>query len=906
MIARFFQRATSQPDSWQLQIDIQEAERRKRERIVRLNTVTVPALRASGFALLSLTVLIYNYSVHAVDGGVMSRLILTFAVYCAVSTCLLQLCFEDLRKYFDLGVTFLIVDLVFWQLAVYATGAEQSWLFVIPLFRVVDQTPISTRRALLFAHLAPVSYAALLAYVIVVEGRQVAAGPEWGKLAFMYIGSIYAALVARSADRRTHRMAQVIRLARQLITELEQKSAALETSSREVRESFDRQSRLANENAMLYASAQRDRARQQQIFNSTSDGIIFVRRDGCIEAANVRAGDLLDFEPSAVIGVELATLVSRLYSVGDGDSFLPMLHRLLEDPWAGGSGDLQQPATGRVFHWVAQPARDLAGDVSGLTFTVQDVTRPRDLVRQLEDKSKLLADASAKSEDANRAKGEFLANVSHEIRTPLSAIIGMSQHMLDNGATDAMVRRIRSAAESLMSVINDILDFSKIDSRKLTLDVHPFSLREVLAGAVDTLQVRADEKQLALKVEVARDVTDRLLGDALRLRQILINLLGNALKFTERGEVCLRVNVASASADEICLHFGVRDTGIGIPRDKQAIVFDAFSQADGSAARKYGGTGLGLSISTRLVEMMRGDLWVESEAGEGSTFRFTATFGVQQTDGVEIHHLADGSPLPIGPMTMLVVEDEDVHRELLVALLRARGHRAIPARNGRDALQELARAHVDIVLMDLQMPEMDGVRAAATIRAWERAVGGHLPIVAMTASALDDDQARCRDAGMDRFITKPIARDALFRAVEELSTQSCPAEMPPELAGRPAFLSGLGDDVELARKLVDIFLEQSPALMSRVREAIEAEDAGALHRAAHALKGTISNFPAGPARSVAARMETLGRDGDVAGARETLPMLERELDRFRALLPMLINAEPSGGHAAEPVPAPAP
>ena len=891
MFGRFFNSAATPPDPWQLHIDVQESERRKRERLVRLNTVTVPAMRAAGLALLSLTVLLYNLGVNGtVDWESWARLNLTFAVYCAISTYLLYLFFADLRRHFDLGVVFLVLDLAVWQLAVYATGADKSWLFFLPVFRVVDQTPISTRRALMFAQLGTISYAGLIFHIIYFEGRHVPLGLEMGKLAFLYFGSIYAALVARSADRRTRRMAEVIRLARQLVAELGQKSEALESSSRELRQSLDTQSRLATENAVLYSAAQRDRTRQQQIFNSTSDGLIFVRRDGRIEAANVRAGDLLGFDPTNVIGSELARLVSRLYSVGDGDSFIPMLHTLLDNPFAGGKGDLQQPATGRILQWIAQPARDISGEISGLTFTFQDVTHARDLVRQLEDKSKLLEDARARSDDANRAKGEFLANVSHEIRTPLSAIIGMALHMEDNGMREDMVRRIRTSAEGLMAIINDILDFSKIESRKLTLDQLPFSLRATVHDAVETLRVRAAEKQLGLTSEVAEDAPDALIGDAMRLRQVMLNLIGNAIKFTDRGEVRLRVAVATALPDEVCLHFSSIDTGIGIPREKQDVVFEAFSQADGSAARRYGGTGLGLSISRRLVDMMRGDLWVESDAGEGSTFRFTATFPLNTSlDALEAPvapSAATGEQSR--PLNVLVVEDEDVHRELLGALLTSRGHTVVATRNGREALQELAQHRIDVALMDLQMPELDGLQAAATIRAWERTAGGHLPIVGMTASALSDEQDRCRAAGMDRFITKPIARAALFRAVEELTVDSNPTEVPPELAGRPAFLAGLGDDVELARKLVDIFIEQSPKLMEQIRDAISAGDTTALRRAAHALKGTISNFPSGRARGVAARMEGIGFDGDIEAAREALPQLEQEVERLKTVLPALI------------------
>ena len=882
----------TEPDGWGLQLDVAGAERRKVQRLVRLNTVEIPRLRAFGLALVLLGVFVHNYLV-AVDASTATalRLVAISAVYCAASWYLLHLFYADLLPRLDVGVVFLTTDLWLFALIVYATGAERSWMFFLPLFRVVDQTTSSLKRAVAFAHLAPLSYLGVVLYVVFVDGRAIALGPEVAKMLFIYAGGLYIAMIARTSDERHRRASKAIRFARQLIGELEQKTEAVEASSRELRTALDRQARLAAENAELYSAAQREKARQSQIFESTSDGIIFVTPDGRIDAANIRAGDLLGLDAGAMIGTELARAVSRLYSVGDGDSFLPTLQELLADPWQGGSGDLQQPATGRVFQWVAQPARDAAGRAAGLTFTFQDVTRTRDLVRQLEDKSRLLEDARLRSEDANRAKGEFLANVSHEIRTPLSAIIGMAQHMFHSGATTEMLRRIQSSAEGLMAIIGDILDFSKIESRKLTLDREPFGLRSTLSDAVETLRVRAADKRLALELEVLDDVPDGLVGDAMRLRQVLINLLGNAIKFTDRGEVRLRVGVASQPPGEVCLHFAVIDTGIGIPRDKQDVVFDAFAQADGSATRRHGGTGLGLSISARLVELMGGDIWVESVPGQGSAFRFTAMFALPQAAAVAPAP-AEEPREPRRPLGVLVVEDEDVHRELVAALLLGRGHRVITARNGREALLELSRHTVDLVLMDLQMPELDGMQAAATIREWERSTGGHLPIVAMTASALADDPEKCLAAGMDRFVTKPIGRDRLFGLVEEMAKgvggDAVPRPLPPELAGRQAFLAALGDDRELARKLVNLFLAQSPRLVDEVRAAIEAGDGEALRRAAHTLHGTISNFPPGPARSIAERMEVIGFDGDLAAAQDALPILETEVERLRGVLPSLV------------------
>jgi signal transduction histidine kinase/CheY-like chemotaxis protein len=896
MAVRFLRRAVrlfppGDRDGWVLQADAHDAERQKRDRQVRLNTVVMPRLRAAGLGLVSVAVLLHNVLLLG-DAAwpAWTRLTSIIAVYAAASWYFLHLFYADLRGRFDLGVIILTADMGVFSLVIHATGAERSWIFFIPLLLVVGQTTVSFRRTLVFAHLAPLSYLAVVLYVLLIEGRAIPLAPELAKVLSIYAASLYVAMISLTADERHRRLTQVIRLARGLIGELEQKTGALESSSRELRQSLDGQEKLARENAELYASAERDRVRQALIFDSTSDGIIFVSPDGRIEAANVRAGDLLGMDHDTMIGIEMARVVSRLYAVGHGDSFLPTLQALLKDPWSGGGGDLLQPATGRVFQWIAQAVRDGRGGSAGLTFTFQDVTRPRDLVRQLEDKSQLLEEARTRAEDASRAKGEFLANMSHEIRTPLSAIIGMTEHMIESGPDQTMLRRIQSSAESLIAIIGDILDFSKIESRKLALDREPFALRAALDDTIESLRVRADDKGLALQVEVAPGVPDALVGDALRLRQVLVNLVGNAIKFTEQGEVRLRVGVATELPGEVCLHFAVLDTGIGIAREKQDVVFEAFAQADGSAARRYGGTGLGLSISARLVELMGGDIWVESEQGHGAAFRFTAMFGLPGATTVAPAPRPAAAPVPVRrePLTVLVVEDETVHRELLNALLVGRGHRVITARNGREAIVELARHRVDVAIMDLQMPELDGFRTAETIREWERTAGGHLPIVAMTASALSDDPERCASAGMDRFLTKPIPRDLLFRVVEELGAGAAPGAVPTELAGRPAFIAGLGGDVALARKLVDLFIEQCPKLLQAIREAIDEGDAERLRRSAHTLKGTISNFPAGPARGVAARMEIIGIDGDLGSAQDVYPILEHEVERLKQILPTLI------------------
>jgi PAS domain S-box-containing protein len=872
--------------SFDLQVDPAEAERRKRARLVRVNTQTVPRLRLAGFALVAVAALVHNTLIYpGVDAFLWRdwlRLVATFGIYNAVAWYLLYLFYEDARQYVDLGTAFLGCDMALFSVAISFTGAERSWMFILPLFRVIDQTGTTFKRAAIFAHLAPLSYGLVLADAVLRGHRVFPWGPEVAKLAFIYAGGLYIAMIARASDNRHRRTTEIIRLARGLIRELDEKSKALERSSRQLHDALDQQADLHKENARLFGATEAREARLSQILHSTSDGIIFVTPDGRIEAANLRAGDLLGFDPQTVIGIDVMRVLARLYSIGDGDSFGTTLKALLHEPGSGGHGDLQQPSTGRVFHWVARPTRDHGGSASGLTFTVQDVTPTRDLVRQLEDKSRQLDEARRKVEDANRAKGEFLANVTHEVRTPLTGIIGMAGLLPDT----EIARRIRSSAESLLAIIGDILDFSKIDSHKLPLAREPFELRDALQDVVDTVRGPADEKGLTLDLDLTPAVPDALVGDAVRLRQILVNLVGNAIKFTPSGTIRVHVDLASQVPGEVCLHFAVIDTGIGIPRDKLELVFEAFAQADGTSTRQHGGTGLGLSISARLVELMGGDIWVESEVGRGSAFRFTANFTIQGTPAAAS---APGAAAPVRAVQVLVVEDEQIHRELLAHLLRQRGHTVVTARNGKEGLAELAQHPFQIALLDLQMPDMSGLQLATAIRAWERGSGGHMPLVAMTASLISADLDRCHDVGIDETVIKPISRDRLFHLVESLASErGAVVVAPPELAGRTAFLEGLGNDTSLARHLVELFVEDSGRLIGDIRRAIVERDADRLGRAAHSLKGSVSNFPAGNAREAAARMEAIGFQGDFEAAREVLPVLEREIDRLCGVLPTLI------------------
>ncbi|NND97415.1 MAG: response regulator [Pirellulaceae bacterium] len=689
----------------------------------------------------------------------------------------------------------------------------------------------------------------------------------------------------------------------------------------------------------------------------------------------------------------------------------------------------------RVFVEIFKgPTRDSSGEINGIQVLFWDVTE-----RKIAEQEVSIARDLA--EQANQAKSEFLANMSHEIRTPMNGIIGMTELLFNTSPTADQrghLNMVKQSAQSLLRLLNDILDFSKIEAGKLDLEHCEFSLRDCVGHALQTLCSRAGEKGLDLLCHVDPDVPDALLGDTCRLAQIIINLVGNAVKFTEQGEIEVAVALKSRKKDSLTLHFAVRDTGIGIPPEQQKKIFDSFSQVDASTTRKYGGTGLGLAISSQLVDLMNGEIDVHSDIGIGTTFSFTAQFGVcpQKPPIAEIRELkgmhvlvvddharnraiisemikdwgmhpvvaksgpvaikkmkqaaANEKPISIAiidsampgmdgfalaecfalddslpayqtimlvssataddidrgrklgithqmqkpvvhselldmilemtglreptdasdrqqdlttrPLSVLLAEDGIVNQHVAVGLLKQFGHNVTIANDGREAIDTLEKQPFDVILMDVQMPNMDGLEATRQIRQKESETGSRIPIIAMTAGAMKGDEQRCLEAGMNAYISKPINPQLLRETLEKIVVSDNEVT-PTEIQPIPADKQPTGQDVidvqtvrelcrgddDSVRELAATFIDEAGNLMSQLRSAVDRQDQEIVHRSAHTLKGSATVFGASEVADAALEIELLAAKGKIDQLDHRVDRLAKKVARMEKRLYELVS-----------------
>jgi PAS domain S-box-containing protein len=624
-------------------------------------------------------------------------------------------------------------------------------------------------------------------------------------------------------------------------------------------------------------------AQYRLLADTATDAIVTVDDGGRILFANPAMERLFGYSPQEVVGEPLSMLAPerdrpRHEAVFDGVR----------------TGRYQVSVTAARVAGLRKDGREIALELSCGEGRVGHQRFFTGILRDVSDRhaaEQALIEAREQAVEGSRLKSEFLASMSHEIRTPMNGVTGMLELLLEESLTEQQRKRVSVAlgsAQALLTIINDILDLSKIEAGKLDLVPEWTDVRALVDDAVGLLKPLAADKGLQVESRCAADVPARVLADGGRLRQVLLNLTGNAVKFTDTGRVSIAVSVVASTRERVRLQCSVSDTGIGIPADQIPLVFEKFTQLEGAATRRSNGTGLGLSICRKLIGLMGGTIQVTSQPGTGSRFWFDLEVPCagqeRMTPTVAPQASADMSRAR--GARLLLVEDNPVNRQFALAVLKSVGAVIAVAVDGSEAVRLASEAEYDLILMDCQMPVMDGYEATRRIRA----AGITTPVIALTANAMEGDRDRCAAAGMDDYLAKPIRPDTLRAAVaakvRRAPAQSLEAEVGVDAA---EITARIGGDADLLADISRLFVTHAPEMLQALHTAAAAGNGAALASAAHALKGSIGNFTQGRPFEVARALEKTAEAGDLAAARAGIPGLEHEVTKLCRVLDDIVS-----------------